>query len=199
MCPPPPSTSTGHGRAPRRTNTLASLFQQQLSDLALNLKSSNPHFIRCVKPNNIKTGDVLEAPLVLEQLRYSGVLEAIQVRKSGYPIRRRHADFWRRYWCLAAVETRATRKSTQNASDLARVLLSHLKHIDPILAEIQFGLTLVVPPRATSSTRNCARRCRSRPCDQLTSWFQNDARHQVGATMGYYSRDAARGNCNWWD
>jgi len=35
--------------------------------------------------------------LVLEQLRYSGVFEAVQIRKSGFPFRLTHVDFFKRY------------------------------------------------------------------------------------------------------
>ena len=68
--------------------TLSARFQSQLSSLMNILSISSPHFVRCIKPNNLKKPDTLRLPIVLQQLRYSGVLEAIQIRKSGYPIRK---------------------------------------------------------------------------------------------------------------
>lgn len=38
--------------------------------------------------------------LVLEQVRYSGLFEAIQVRKSGYAYRHLHEDYFNRFSLL---------------------------------------------------------------------------------------------------
>jgi len=39
---------------------------------------------------------------ITEQLRYGGVLEAVRVARSGYPVRLIHPEFYARYRCLAA-------------------------------------------------------------------------------------------------
>ncbi len=39
--------------------------------------------------------------MVLDQLTYSGVFEAIRIRKSGYPFRLEHKAFVDRYRCVA--------------------------------------------------------------------------------------------------
>ena len=39
---------------------------------------------------------------ITEQLRYGGVLEAVRVARSGYPVRLIHSEFYARYRCLAA-------------------------------------------------------------------------------------------------
>ena len=38
--------------------------------------------------------------LCFEQCRYSGVFEAVKIRKAGFPFRLTHADFMERYGCL---------------------------------------------------------------------------------------------------
>jgi myosin heavy subunit len=68
------------------------------------LGGSEPHFIKCVKPNSTKSSTKLEPPLVLEQLRYSGILEAVVVRKQGFPTRRTHEDFRGDYWALVKLD-----------------------------------------------------------------------------------------------
>lgn len=59
----------------RQLDTLASRFTGQLHQLINVLQESEPHFVRCIKPNNNKNPITFDTDLVLRQLRYSGVLE----------------------------------------------------------------------------------------------------------------------------
>ena len=112
LFPPPPQNKNASQASRSRkkkgdvsTMTLGTQFQNQLSDLLMNrLKKAAPHFIRCIKPNSLKSPDLFEGYLVMEQLRYSGVLEAIQIRKSGYPVRNSHYLFFLRYWFVPTDE-----------------------------------------------------------------------------------------------
>ena len=60
----------------------------------------NPWFVRCLKPNNEKSPMKFDMPIVLEQLRYTGMLETIRIRQLGYPVRMRFGQFADRYRCL---------------------------------------------------------------------------------------------------
>ena len=64
--------------------SLGGQFRQQLTRLMNNLSVTYPHYIRCVKPTPYKQPLSPHAPMVLEQLRYSGVFEAVEIRKKGY-------------------------------------------------------------------------------------------------------------------
>ena len=78
------------------TTTVAQRFRT--SSVRCSWRSGrHPHFIRCLKPNDANVPDVLEAPRLVEQLRYCGVLEAVRVARAGYPVRFPHAEFARRY------------------------------------------------------------------------------------------------------
>jgi myosin heavy subunit len=50
------------------------------------------YYIRCIKPNETKTPvmEKFEGGMVLKQLNYSGVLEAVEIRQTGYPFRMTH-------------------------------------------------------------------------------------------------------------
>lgn len=84
-----------------RRPTVSSQFKDSLHSLMAMLSSSNPFFIRCIKPNVQKMPDHFDQAVVLNQLRYSGMLETVRIRKAGYAIRRPFQDFYKRYKVLA--------------------------------------------------------------------------------------------------
>ncbi|NXX12055.1 MYO15 protein, partial [Podargus strigoides] len=90
------STRTRRYKAP----TVAAQFQQSLLDLVEKMERCNPFFVRCLKPNNKKEPGLFEADVVSSQLRYSGILETIRIRKEGFPIRIPFLVFIDRYRCL---------------------------------------------------------------------------------------------------
>lgn len=53
--------------------------------------------MRCLKPNNHKAPMYFESSVVLDQLRYTGMLETIKIRKMGYPVRVKFPAFIERY------------------------------------------------------------------------------------------------------
>ena len=65
------------------------------------LKQTHPHFVRCIIPNEIKTGGILDAHLVMHQLTCNGVLEGIRICRKGFPNRIVYAEFKPRYCILA--------------------------------------------------------------------------------------------------
>lgn len=54
-------------------------FVNDLNSLLAELKASKAHFVRCVKPSASSTPRAFEGPLVLDQLRCAGVVEAVRV------------------------------------------------------------------------------------------------------------------------
>ena len=66
--------------------SLSKQFQSQLNTLMRRLNKTQPHYIRCVKPNNDKRAKYFVPRNCYEQLTYSGVFEAVAIRKQGYVV-----------------------------------------------------------------------------------------------------------------
>ncbi|XP_014490953.1 myosin-1 [Vigna radiata var. radiata] len=88
------------GGADSQKLSVATKFKGQLFLLMQRLESTTPHFIRCIKPNNLQSPESYEQGLVLQQLRCCGVLEVVRISRSGFPTRMSHQKFARRYGFL---------------------------------------------------------------------------------------------------
>ncbi|KAI3359480.1 hypothetical protein L3Q82_013884 [Scortum barcoo] len=89
--------------------TVSAVFRENLGKLMTNLRSTHPHFVRCLIPNEIKkpvhvdiTAGIMDNHLVIHQLRCNGVLEGIRICRKGFPSRILYADFKQRYRILNA-------------------------------------------------------------------------------------------------
>uniref|UniRef100_A0A8C2IZN1 Slow myosin heavy chain 2 n=1 Tax=Cyprinus carpio TaxID=7962 RepID=A0A8C2IZN1_CYPCA len=73
--------------------TVSALHRENLNKLMTNLRSTHPHFVRCLIPNETKTPGAMENPLVMHQLRCNGVLEGIRICRKGFPNRILYCKF----------------------------------------------------------------------------------------------------------
>ncbi|XP_029994304.1 myosin-7B-like [Sphaeramia orbicularis] len=80
--------------------TVSQLHKENLNKLMANLRSTQPHFVRCIIPNESKNPGVMDPFLVLHQLRCNGVLEGIRICRKGFPNRILYAEFKQRYRIL---------------------------------------------------------------------------------------------------
>lgn len=83
-----------------RKMTLSAQFRSQLNRLMQTLTQTEPHYIRCIKPNDDKQPLYFVPRNCFEQLTYSGVFEAVKIRKGGFPFRLKHQLFVERYKCI---------------------------------------------------------------------------------------------------
>ena len=102
------STSSKNAAATRSTfvsklkeDSISKQFCNSLKLLYETLDATEPHFVRCVKPNNFKASDSLNAVLVMHQLRYAGMMETIRIRQQGYAVRMPHDVFFKRFYALS--------------------------------------------------------------------------------------------------
>lgn len=82
-------------------SSIGSRFKLQLQALMETLSSTEPHYIRCVKPNNTLKPSIFENMNVIQQLRCGGVLEAIRISCAGYPTRKTFYEFLHRFSVLS--------------------------------------------------------------------------------------------------
>ncbi|KAI1898304.1 hypothetical protein AGOR_G00070940 [Albula goreensis] len=119
----------------RRKPTVSSQFRDSLHSLMATLSASNPFFVRCIKPNMEKNAHVFDPDVVLNQLRYSGMLETVKIRRAGFPVRRAFKDFFSRYKIILK-EKNLTGDEKRKCTDL-------LTRYDKAKAEWQLGRTKV--------------------------------------------------------
>ncbi|XP_058197992.1 myosin-11-like isoform X2 [Rhododendron vialii] len=101
LFPPLPEDSTKSSSKSSKFSSIGSRFRLQLQQLMETLNSTEPHYIRCVKPNNVLKPAIFENVNVMQQLRCGGVLEAIRISCAGYPTRRTFYEFLNRFGLLA--------------------------------------------------------------------------------------------------
>ncbi|RHN80083.1 putative myosin ATPase [Medicago truncatula] len=82
-------------------SSIGSRFKLQLQHLMEALNLTEPHYIRCVKPNTLLKPGIFENMNVMHQLRSGGVLEAVRIKCAGFPTHRTFHEFLTRVGILA--------------------------------------------------------------------------------------------------
>ena len=107
-----------------RKSSLGKQFRGQLKELMGQLNRTSPHYIRCIKPNDSKTPLKFIPRNCYEQLTYSGVFEAVAIRKQGFPFRLRHKEFAERY---CKITQGAVTINDGDMKSVCRAIIKHLK------------------------------------------------------------------------
>ncbi|XP_043986101.1 unconventional myosin-Va isoform X2 [Gambusia affinis] len=100
-----PSVANGSVRSGKRAArehklTVGFQFRQSLQMLMDTLNSTTPHYVRCIKPNDLKAAFMFDPQRTVQQLRACGVLETIRISAAGYPSRWTYEEFFSRYRLL---------------------------------------------------------------------------------------------------
>lgn len=102
---------TGTGTQKIQQTTVGGYFKKQLHRAMKHIRESEPHYVRCIKPNDENVRDSLDRARTMEQLNYSGVLEVVRVARAGYSTRFFHQEFLHRYRGLHTVSPKELRRS----------------------------------------------------------------------------------------
>ena len=117
------------GGGTNKAQTIATGFKKDLLMLIHVVKTSQPHFVRCVRPNNTKQPGLVHDEQLATQLKNAGVLETIAIRQRGYSVRLTFAEFWARFSALlpTCIKSSSSRASLPKASsDLCATVLQSI-------------------------------------------------------------------------
>ncbi|XP_064201698.1 unconventional myosin-Ig [Anguilla rostrata] len=81
----------------KRPLTAATLFKNSIIALVDNLACKEPYYVRCVKPNEVKSPMLFDVARCQHQVAYLGLLENVRVRRAGFAYRQPYARFLQRY------------------------------------------------------------------------------------------------------
>uniref|UniRef100_A0A8C2CST4 Myosin IXb n=1 Tax=Cyprinus carpio TaxID=7962 RepID=A0A8C2CST4_CYPCA len=73
-----------HLHTKKKPPSISAQFQASLSKLLETLRKAEPFFVRCIRSNGDKREMHFADALVLQQLRYTGMLQTVRIRRSGY-------------------------------------------------------------------------------------------------------------------
>uniref|UniRef100_A0A4W6F5I2 Myosin IXA n=1 Tax=Lates calcarifer TaxID=8187 RepID=A0A4W6F5I2_LATCA len=106
-----------HLHKKKKPPSISAQFQASLNKLMETLGQSEPYFVKCIRSNAEKLPLRFNDNLVLRQLRYTGMLETVRIRQSGYNIKYSFKDFVHHFRVLLPEGTSATREGIQQCLD----------------------------------------------------------------------------------
>uniref|UniRef100_A0A8C8CU33 Myosin motor domain-containing protein n=1 Tax=Oncorhynchus tshawytscha TaxID=74940 RepID=A0A8C8CU33_ONCTS len=81
----------------KRPLTAATLFKNSIVALVDKLGCKEPYYVRCIKPNEMKSPVLFDDARCQHQVAYLGLLENVRVRRAGFAYRQPYARFLQRY------------------------------------------------------------------------------------------------------
>ncbi|KAL4127775.1 hypothetical protein PRIC2_006774 [Phytophthora ramorum] len=156
-----------------RAPSVSAQFKSQLDRLVVQIGRTEAHYVRCLKPNEVKRPGLFNRERMVEQMRSVGVLEAVRIARHGYSVRLVHDSFielFSGFKCFLSARERAAK---MNDHDLAQALVTVL--MDKVLIEDGVRREEKNPGAITAVTD-----------DGSGTAFENDIRRkdvQVGQTL----------------
>ncbi|XP_046897765.1 unconventional myosin-Va isoform X2 [Hypomesus transpacificus] len=95
----PEKTRAAHSSKEHK-KTVGCQFRNSLQLLMETLNATTPHYVRCIKPNDLKFPFTFDPKRAVQQLRACGVLETIRISAAGFPSRWTYQEFFSRYRVL---------------------------------------------------------------------------------------------------
>ncbi|XP_039723687.1 unconventional myosin-IXb isoform X6 [Pteropus medius] len=122
-----------HLHKKKKPPSISAQFQTSLNKLLEALGKAEPFFIRCIRSNAEKRELCFDEELVLQQLRYTGMLETVRIRRSGYSAKYTFQDFTEQFQVLLP----------KNAQPCREVISALLEKMNVDKRSYQIGKTKV--------------------------------------------------------
>ncbi|XP_060934387.1 si:zfos-588f8.1 [Limanda limanda] len=118
-----------HLHKKKKPPSISAQFQTSLTKLLETLNKAEPFFIRCIRSNAEKKEMYLDEALVVQQLRYTGMLETVRIRRSGYGAKYTFQEFIEHFRVLLP-------KKASACKDDISALLGKKMGLDPTTYQI---------------------------------------------------------------
>ncbi|XP_064325926.1 unconventional myosin-IXb isoform X2 [Phalacrocorax carbo] len=122
-----------HLHKKKKPPSISAQFQTSLNKLLEALGKAEPFFIRCIRSNAEKKELLFDENLVLQQLRYTGMLETVRIRSSGYSTKYTFQEFIDQFQVLLPKNAKASKED----------ICVHLKKLKLDENYYQIGMTKV--------------------------------------------------------
>uniref|UniRef100_A0A4X2LHK3 Myosin IXA n=1 Tax=Vombatus ursinus TaxID=29139 RepID=A0A4X2LHK3_VOMUR len=103
-----------HLHKKKKPPSISAQFQVSLNKLMETLGHAEPYFVKCIRSNAEKLPLRFSDPLVLRQLRYTGMLETVRIRQSGYSCKYSFQDFVDHFHVLLQRDTIPSKYNIQD-------------------------------------------------------------------------------------
>ncbi|KAL7065008.1 hypothetical protein AAHC03_05159 [Spirometra sp. Aus1] len=123
-----------------RSPTLLDSFHSSLQSLMETMKTKRPWFVRCIKPNPEKKALTFEDTMVMEQLRYIGILETVKIRSSGFPVRLPYTMFVNNYTSLLEKNTYRAVTRIKDPHERTQQLMNNLHLVIGQSGNVKLGV-----------------------------------------------------------
>ena len=145
----------------KKEKFLGGKFRSDMDNLAKALGECVRHYIRCLKPNEVKKKNYFVPWFSLLQIKYMGVLDTIRVRQEGFPVIKSYKEWYLKFEDAVDFPGKPFYKevndNTPNLQDHCHLIAKKLvpDHDENM---ILFGKTLILMRQACSDKFEEARR-----------------------------------------
>jgi len=139
LYPVTPEEEAARSGQKKRPTTAGFKIKNSANLLMQTLSTCEPHYIRCIKPNDNKRAQDWNADRVRHQVKYLGLLENVKVRRAGFAYRQPFERFLARYKKLSTKTWGSWGEWTGDPRQGCQTILQDLPEVEA--SQWQFGRT----------------------------------------------------------